>query len=192
MSEVIAVAVTAVTALSILIHRYRHLYKKYRKLYEDAIKPKPKYVSPKALTAQEERIRWLKIRGSILLRDDYRCRECGFYKHLEVHHIIPKSKGGSDDSSNLITLCIRCHAKKHGFKNRENKRRRHTRRNQRKRFKKYIQKHHKEFLIPTQIPTFQPQSMEDVHPRKSDLSPEAVAKRRKLYEKWERNELNQT
>ena len=29
------------------------------------------------------------------------------------HHIIPKSRGGSDDPSNLIFLCLDCHSKVH-------------------------------------------------------------------------------
>lgn len=33
--------------------------------------------------------------------------------------------------------------------------------------------------------------MEDVHPFKEDLSQDAVARRKKLYEKWQRDELNQ-
>lgn len=60
---------------------------------------------------------WEKIRSEILLRDHFRCQECGYYKHLEVHHIIPRSEGGSDDPANLTTLCRKCHGKKHGFKN---------------------------------------------------------------------------
>jgi len=40
-------------------------------------------------------------------------------KHLEQHHIIPKSRGGSDKKDNLINLCTRCHGKAHdvSFKN---------------------------------------------------------------------------
>jgi 5-methylcytosine-specific restriction protein A len=34
---------------------------------------------------------------------------------LTVHHIIPTSEGGSDDLSNLETLCSVCHKKKHGL-----------------------------------------------------------------------------
>jgi len=45
-------------------------------------------------------------------RDGYTCRCCkGKRKdsRLEVHHIIYRSNGGSDDADNLITLCHLCH-----------------------------------------------------------------------------------
>nr|DAZ60398.1 MAG TPA: HNH endonuclease [Caudoviricetes sp.] len=31
----------------------------------------------------------------------------------EVHHIVPVSRGGSNDFSNLMSLCQSCHTKKH-------------------------------------------------------------------------------
>ena len=34
-------------------------------------------------------------------------------KYLEAHHIIPKSRGGLDISSNLIKLCSSCHGLAH-------------------------------------------------------------------------------
>ena len=34
-------------------------------------------------------------------------------EYLESHHIVPKSRGGSDNKSNLINLCIECHSKAH-------------------------------------------------------------------------------
>ena len=34
-------------------------------------------------------------------------------KYLESHHIVPKSRGGSDSKSNLIKICIDCHSKAH-------------------------------------------------------------------------------
>lgn len=53
------------------------------------------------------------IRNSILTRDNFTCQKC---KHenktgnkLEVHHIKPRYLHGSDDASNLITLCLICH-----------------------------------------------------------------------------------
>lgn len=53
-------------------------------------------------------------REAILNRDKYTCRICG-KKHtrLEVHHIIYRSQGGTDDENNLITLCEDCHDKLH-------------------------------------------------------------------------------
>ena len=49
-------------------------------------------------------------REAVLHRDNYTCQCCG-KKHvrLEVHHIIFRSKGGTDDERNLITLCEKCH-----------------------------------------------------------------------------------
>ena len=49
-------------------------------------------------------------REAVLHRDSYTCQCCG-KKHvrLEVHHIIFRSLGGSDDEKNLITLCEKCH-----------------------------------------------------------------------------------
>lgn len=53
---------------------------------------------------------WSSRREAILNRDGYTCQKCG-KKHtrLEVHHIIFKSQGGSNDETNLITLCEDCH-----------------------------------------------------------------------------------
>jgi hypothetical protein len=48
----------------------------------------------------------------VLTRDSYRCQYCmgkSKDKRLEVHHIIFRSMGGSDEESNLITLCKTCH-----------------------------------------------------------------------------------
>lgn len=43
-------------------------------------------------------------------RDGYKCQCCGKKScRLEVHHLIPRSRGGSDKLANLITLCSDCH-----------------------------------------------------------------------------------
>ena len=49
-------------------------------------------------------------REAVLHRDNYTCQCCG-KKHvrLEVHHIIFRSKGGTDDENNLIIVCKKCH-----------------------------------------------------------------------------------
>lgn len=52
------------------------------------------------------------LRAMILARDKHTCQYCkGKHKdpNLEVHHKIFRSRGGSDDLENLITLCHTCH-----------------------------------------------------------------------------------
>ena len=50
----------------------------------------------------------------VLNRDNYICQNCHNKKKkkkdkMEVHHIIYKSRGGSDELDNLTTLCSTCH-----------------------------------------------------------------------------------
>lgn len=53
-------------------------------------------------------------RESILHRDNYTCQCCGKKNcRLDVHHIIFRSNGGTNDENNLITLCEDCHKKVH-------------------------------------------------------------------------------
>lgn len=59
------------------------------------------------------------MRELVLTRDNHVCQHCkGKSKDskLEVHHIIFRKNGGSDDSDNLITLCKTCHDKLHAKK----------------------------------------------------------------------------
>lgn len=44
-------------------------------------------------------------------RDGFACVECGRTKGIEAHHKIP----ALEKLDNLITLCHRCHKKKHGM-----------------------------------------------------------------------------
>ena len=58
-------------------------------------------------------------KAMVLNRDNYTCQCCkGKHKDskLEVHHIIYRSQGGSDEESNLITLCHTCHKALHDGK----------------------------------------------------------------------------
>jgi hypothetical protein len=58
-------------------------------------------------------------KAMVLNRDNYTCQYCkGKHKDskLEVHHIVFRSQGGSDEESNLITLCHTCHKDLHSEK----------------------------------------------------------------------------
>ena len=58
-------------------------------------------------------------KAMVLNRDNYTCQCCkGKHKDnkLEVHHIIFRSQGGSDEAENLITLCHTCHTDLHSGK----------------------------------------------------------------------------
>jgi len=66
------------------------------------------------------------LRAEILMRDGNRCRACGWqpgdpvparngrvvYRGLEIDHIHPRSKGGTDEPANLQVLCTSCNARK--------------------------------------------------------------------------------
>ncbi len=51
------------------------------------------------------------VRARVLARDRHRCATpgCGATRFLEVHHVVPRSRGGANDAANLVTLCSRCH-----------------------------------------------------------------------------------
>jgi 5-methylcytosine-specific restriction endonuclease McrA len=50
-------------------------------------------------------------RKNIFLRDDYTCQYCGKRfepKHLTCDHIVPRSRGGVTEWTNIVTSCFRC------------------------------------------------------------------------------------
>ena len=57
-----------------------------------------------------------KLRHEVFKRDGYRCCECGASKDetsLEIDHIVPVARGGTNDIDNLQTLCRECNRMKH-------------------------------------------------------------------------------
>jgi len=52
------------------------------------------------------------VRQSIVDRDGGVCQDCGADMR-DVHHITPLCKGGSNAPENLVSLCLRCHRKRH-------------------------------------------------------------------------------
>lgn len=62
------------------------------------------------------------VRRKVLMRDNHSCTNCGWShkdwdksdpRHLELHHVVHHAHGGTNDESNLITLCIVCHDEIH-------------------------------------------------------------------------------
>lgn len=59
---------------------------------------------------------WNEVRQSVLARDHYACVSCGEKLNsadADIHHLLPRSMGGTDELANLITLCDGCHARHH-------------------------------------------------------------------------------
>ncbi len=55
------------------------------------------------------------VRNYVYQRDNCRCRSCGkreWETRLSIDHIIPLALGGSNDLSNLQTLCLDCNQRK--------------------------------------------------------------------------------
>lgn len=61
---------------------------------------------------------WPKKRREVLRRDNYMCRHCERHEDmrgvsLEVHHLVPRSRGGTHQKCNLVTMCRHCHNRAH-------------------------------------------------------------------------------
>ncbi len=69
---------------------------------------------------------WRRTRVEVYERDNWTCQECGCRclntkdakahpkRKIQAHHVVPRRFGGSDELSNLVTLCMSCHHKREG------------------------------------------------------------------------------
>lgn len=55
-------------------------------------------------------------RKAIYRRDGWQCALCSSTQYLQIHHIEPRGKHGTNVPQNLITLCSTCHGEAHGVK----------------------------------------------------------------------------
>jgi 5-methylcytosine-specific restriction protein A len=57
---------------------------------------------------------WKAKRLQVLTRDGYQCQDCGRIvdqpRQAHVDHIVARGAGGTDELSNLRTLCASCHS----------------------------------------------------------------------------------
>ena len=51
-------------------------------------------------------------RRGVFRRDKYECVYCGSNKELTIDHVIPRSRGGKNSWTNLVTCCQKCNLKK--------------------------------------------------------------------------------
>jgi len=56
---------------------------------------------------------WATIRQQVHARDRV-CVRCGSHSRLQVHHRVPLRDGGSNELTNLLLLCHRCHVQEAG------------------------------------------------------------------------------
>jgi 5-methylcytosine-specific restriction protein A len=56
---------------------------------------------------------WQAVRARVLAEEAY-CRHCGADGHPSDHvdHLVPRSRGGTNDRANLQRLCHACHSRK--------------------------------------------------------------------------------
>lgn len=58
---------------------------------------------------------WAKLRSEVFIRDQFRCVYCGAHGpsiKLVCDHVIPVSKGGPNEVSNLVACCLSCNSSK--------------------------------------------------------------------------------
>jgi 5-methylcytosine-specific restriction endonuclease McrA len=51
-------------------------------------------------------------RRAVFARDNWTCQYCGSRSQLTVDHVIPRSKGGSSDWTNIVASCAPCNRRK--------------------------------------------------------------------------------
>lgn len=72
-------------------------------------------------------LEWRGLRKKVYERDNWTCKDCGVKcrETIQCHHVVPYRESMDDSMENLITLCRKCHCRRHADINRrvrENKR----------------------------------------------------------------------
>lgn len=91
------------------------------RLYHPFVAEKVMALWPLALRIRAREIRryemengkWSELRFEVFQRDNFTCTYCGTSKvRLECDHVLPLSRGGKTDPSNLATACTPCNRRK--------------------------------------------------------------------------------
>ena len=95
---------------------YPHPYIDTNGAITQATPPNMTPLHPSAWNGGSRHAEWREHRRLILERDKYRCQQCNSKVNLEVHHLQARHEGGTDDPTNLITLCEHCHMDLDGYR----------------------------------------------------------------------------
>ena len=107
------------TAETIMVRDCQHLYAIVQfcadiGLFNKQLWESERVVFSDALHSQRERNEYSygKHRNAVYKRDGGQCVYCGSTENLSLDHVIPFSRGGSDNPENLVTCCKSCNSSK--------------------------------------------------------------------------------
>lgn len=84
--------------------------------YLNPILQRKKQKKIKSFHVKKRRSEFQNIRHDLFLllidRDGYICKICSRIENIQIDHIVPLSKGGTDDIDNLQLLCASCNVRK--------------------------------------------------------------------------------
>jgi 5-methylcytosine-specific restriction endonuclease McrA len=81
-----------------------------RPLRRSPFQRRPPDTAPASGRPAASRTEWEAIQSQVRIRAGWRCQACGRRGRLDVHHVIKRSRGGSDfDLDRLVALCRACH-----------------------------------------------------------------------------------
>ena len=111
--------VSVVSRLSNISRFFRRIGFRYGNLYIEDVMFTPTQIEEIFIDQHG----WVKIprnaRDYVKWRDNYTCQYCGydfikndFKRRLEIDHIVPRSRGGDNDRTNLICSCHNCNQEK--------------------------------------------------------------------------------
>lgn len=74
--------------------------------------PETPFLEPHVLNLGTAKTLWREMRIQVMERDGHRCTCCGRADAaLDVHHVVARRDGGTDEPANLVTLCEDCHGR---------------------------------------------------------------------------------
>jgi 5-methylcytosine-specific restriction endonuclease McrA len=87
-------------------------------------KPRSRFLD-KLEKAESKAVNAREVYAAVDARDGWCCRVCGKFSNVRAvgvlhkghhHHIVYRSAGGQDETSNLCLLCPRCHDEEHAHR----------------------------------------------------------------------------